>query len=472
MGEMFVSNAEGIHSMAFSHAPTQRWPLAGAKLTPELRTAFGIPEGEEPQRIHVKNTRHDYLVTNGYLIPYYAPSKDRFDRTRLAERNEELIIDRCRSFINNAQPELGVIRTKQQIDEAIGYFLQMPEDTHQQCAEKAGQFKMIVGAIVTRFETLGRAINQRNAQGIKLEYADILRVRKIPDARIDDLRKEFRDYYQVLQNEQLLPLWRTILLTDMKVDHDGLLIDLMREIGKPLRASTEKTEDFVRGGIILKIGHAIESIDTVHTEMRKLMTSGKTAELFEGSVQRFIEENGERCGVKNVRDIVGKLDEFAALCRARASIRGDDSAYDEVFRQKSALNGMFNGTNGLLQSMRRVGRGSSVEVQELRDILTQGFKIMTRTANTRTPSNEFAPEVFIPSMEESATPMQRFATNQLLNDHEQAHAREVYKRVEKNHLSGAEKEAYLRRSFSSVGLLRGDIDQLKETLRCSRAHSR
>lgn len=481
MSEIFEVRHEKAFETMRGHAPCTAWPYAGAKLDTTLRERFGLPDDAAPRRIILKGTRQDYGVTpNGYLIPYYAPSRDVMDRSRLDERNEELIIDRARAFINNAQPELGVLRSRAQIEADIITFDQMPEGTHTQLAEKAAQFKIITGAIITRLEMLGRMIYQRNTEGVKTEYQQLTgrmsyeermesstpdtterEVRTLSDKEVEQLRAEAIGYYKFMIHPAYTPYLRTILLTDKKIDRDGILIDLVREIGKGLRIANERNEDFVRGGITQKIGWSIESIDKVHAELTRAITTEPTAALFEHSIQNFLRERGGDYDLHSVRDVLDRLDEFANLCRGRACIRSDDAAYSEVFRRKSVLTGLFNGENGLLQSMRRVGRNTGSEISELRSLLTRGVKLMERTAYTRMPCDEHAPDIWVPQLC-SDDPMEEFLTRQFITSDERTRSKRVMGASEM--LPGAERRSFLNREFCSLGRLSSDLNMLQKSI--------
>lgn len=458
--------------------PCRRWPYAGKPLTDQLRHTLHIPGNNDHVRLGTGDNIHEYSVINGYLIPYYDPLDSHVDQT-LLERNEELIIKRSRAFIKNAQPGLGASWSHKDICAAIAEFDRMPERNDDECGEKVGQFRILVGVIMHRFEMLGRIINQRNSFGAKIEYDDLRKasVTPIDDKRRDELLNEFRSYYSRLAHPNLIPLWHSVLLSETKTfhgsehvdcttDHDGALIDLMREIGKPIRATTAERETSVRTSIVNKIGDAVQSIDQVrHDICRALMTDAHMKRLFENATKTFMKSNTSRYAqLASPQDLIARINHYADLCCAQACIRSDDPAYGEVFRQKSALADFFDGPNGLLASMRREGRNNGVEVSELRDILNHALKIMSRTANTRIPCNERAPEIFIPDMSEEASPMQQHLNHILLTDDQQEQAHEIFSQADKRQLTGSDRERYLQQQFCSRGLLQADIVALQRQL--------
>lgn len=459
----FIVEKEEAYTFRPRHVPCARWPFAGMELTPERRAHFGLPDSFDSGLIVLPGTSQAYVLTGKYLIPYYRKSNDAIQRDDISMRREELIVDRARQFTNNAQPELGVIRTRAQMEESWARWQDMPQSTHAECAQKAGHFKLLVGAMITRMETLGRVINQRNTQGVLIEYDDMKNAEgEIPEARIEELKSEFKKYYEFLNRAPIMRMLPTILFTDMKVDRDGVLIDLIREIGKPIRMQEGSSEEFVRDRIVAKIGDAIASIDELHSMVVGAMTEEPTKSIFEESIKKYIKEHGELYGIHAPEDVLTKLDEYAAACRARCCIRGDDLAYDEVFAKKSMLNGLFNGENGLLQSMRREGRGKDAEISELRSLLTRGLKLMSRTAYTRTPCNSSAPEPWIPNLDKDAPEIEQFMTNQLLSPHDRKRAKRVIQASEG--LPNSDRERFLHQSFCSVGWLADDFEALRDKL--------
>jgi hypothetical protein len=459
----FVVEKEEAYTFRPRHAPCARWPFAGMELTPERRAHFGLPDSFDSGLIVLPGTSQAYVLTGKYLIPYYRKSNDAIQRDNISVRREELIIDRARQFINNAQPELGVIRTRAQIEESLARWQDMPESSHAECAQKAGHFKLLVGAMITRMETLGRVINQRNTEGVLIEYDDMKNAEgEIPEERIEELKAEFKKYYEFLNRAPIMRMLPTILFTDMKVDRDGVLIDLIREIGKPIRMQEGAGEEFVRDRIVSKIGDAIASIDELHGMVARAMTEEPTKTIFENSIKKYTKEHGALYGIHSPEDVLTRLEEYASVCRARCCIRGDDSAYDEVFAKKSMLNGLFNGENGLLQSMRREGRGKEAEISELRSLLTRGLKLMSRTAYTRTPCNANAPEPWIPNLTEDASAMEQFMANQLLSPHDRTRAKRVMQAAEG--LPSNDHQRFIHKKFNSVGWLEDDFESLRDKL--------
>lgn len=458
----------------------KRWPLAGKKLTDGLIRDFDLDPDHLPKIITFKGyDSQTYRITEGYLIPNYTPRNDSMDRSQLSERNEELIIDRARAFTMNAQPELGVLRTANQLDAAIAAFRELPEENHRQMATKAAQFKLLTGGIIMRLEMLGRMICQRNTQGVRTEYLTLTGksiddggipvlapqstgIRQLNNEEVAHLLEEAKGYYRFLTDFELRPWQRTVLLTDKKIDLDGVLIDLAREIGKGLGIKTEANEKTVRGLIVKKIGGAAESIDQLHAQLRQAITDKPTASLFEQSIAGFIRDHGEDYHVHTVADVVANLDRYAALCRARCSIRSDDEAYDEVVAEKFVLSGFFNGENGLLQCMKRVGRSSGNNISEFRGLLSRGIKLMDRTSYTRTPCNENAPDVWIPDFT-SETPIEHYLIRQYLTPPEQTRYKKVLAASEG--LPKEDRVSYLNKEFSSVGRLTSDFATLRQHIK-------
>lgn len=515
MSTIFKATIESAYEVGRYGAPAAKWPMAGMRLDADLHNKLGMAaDAALPERIGLAGLTEEYTVTpNGYLIPFYPPSQEKMDRSDLSERNEELMIDRARSFVNHAQPELGVLRTKEAIDHSIHIFENMPEQTHLQVDAKVERFKIIAGAIMIRLEMLGRMIYQGNTEGAKTEY-NHLTGKKIWDGdnlidplnpqphtqltldmdyapikhktpmkpkqpvmltqqQISLLKKEADNYYRFLTNDKNLPYMRSILLMDQKIDRDGMLIDLVAEMGKGLLINANN-EGMIRQNIVFKIGHAMESIDELHDLLEGIMTKEPTASAFATSIKDFIAERGADYDVHSIEDVIGRLHEYAALCRTRAGIRSDDPSYDEVFVRKSVLMGFFNGENGLLQSMRRVGRVSGPEISEMRSLLRDGIKLMERASYTRMGCNHEAPRIWIPQFD-SQRPVEQFLIKQFLSPQERKRSREIYEEAkqkfppndedpDQNDKAADQREAMLKPRFCSIGRLRDHIDILKEAM--------
>lgn len=450
MATIFKVNSDKAYEFRPHYVACDELPFTGMKLTDDLRKKLGIPKGEDPKRIIFPGTRQDYQVFNGYLVPFYGKSvldeddPKRMDET-LARHNEELIVDRARAWTQLAEPELGVKRDGAQIQEKLAQFSLLPEDTPAQCAYKMGRFKPLIGGIMTRFERLAR---------------DTLHSPKSFSAeQLDAFRAEYRNLYVTLSQSQLLPLLQQVRLTGPEVDRDGILVDLIREIGKPIGIKRDDQETMVRDNILLKISWAAESIDQTHDLLVQALTTEPTKVVFEQAVQPFLKSKGERYGMKSVDDILARLEEFTTLCRARTCIKGDDPLYDDVYAKKHALDNAFN---KLLDSMRYEGRRISPETQELRSLLTAGIRLMTRTAYTRTPCNENAPEPLIPNFAKDASPMEQFMVHELFSEADLAHAKGTLERAAE--LPEKERRKFVNKNLSSLGHLKMEYEHLGASL--------
>ena len=442
----------------------KQWPYAGCPTS--ILAELKQPLKEDAEQCTIEG--HTYRVTNGYLIPYYEPRSDILGSNKLEGRNEERIHALANHFFNFCQPELKIPRTAEQIRQSIEAFQALPESTPTECSAKAGYFRVLVGASMMRLELLGEIINEKRVPNDKQAYVHFDNA-VAPDsaemkAQLDALKAECKTIYSFLQRQDLIPIWRTILYHDNHVDHDGLLIDIMREIGKPIRVENEAIEKVVvRDGVVRKIGWSLESIDQIHDVIHTLMR--KPA--FALSVRTFLEKDGPRYGVHTVEDIRERFEEFTQLSRARACIPSRDGAYDEVFARRAVLAEMFNAPTGVLQSMRRVGNKASTDnrdtadIRDMRALMTHGIKVMIRTANSRTPSNQEAPEVFIPNLDENASPMETYLAQTFLKPSELKHARQVYKQAEEMKLSDDDRKKFFSKAFSSVGLLDADLKRFE-----------
>ncbi|MES2984826.1 MAG: hypothetical protein V4735_06545 [Pseudomonadota bacterium] len=473
---IFIARSEAY---APADAACERWPWAGKKLTPQLRHLLGMPDDCHPIRIIMSDEQDYRVAANGYLMPYYKESTiSAYHSTAdTVLRNEGLIVSRAQNFHANSQPDLRVTRTAEDIKTAFAKFYSMPENDQMECARKAGQFNVAIGAAIMRLETLGRIITQKNGYGVKIEYDDIRNAADIQPARIKDLKKEFWGIYKMLSDESLHPLLRCMRLNDKERDHDGILIDLIREIGKPLEANYLDVETHVRDAIVTKIGNAMESIDQVHDRLVQAITQEPTATLFNAAVQKFIRQQGEHFKISGVADIVKHLDRYADLCKARAGIRGEDPAgYDDVFSQHSALDELFNSRpSGLLDSMHPAGSTQAAATEELRSLLERGIKMMDRSASSRIACNAKAPEIWIPPLTHDTDvmlPMDRYLVPQSHRERISKTYQRAAAIAERDENTNNPRLLFLKQEFCSLGILTYDLNALCERLEKSAGKDR
>lgn len=435
--------------------------------------------------VRIPHTHHDYTVARNHLVPYYPPERESLNR-----RKEEKIIGRSRSWIINAMPQLNVPWTSAAIDFELARFEESLENIDpnntDDLNEKSATFRLIFGAIMTRFELLGRATTQGNTYGTKgvtpppsekfdpeqmlLPMAlepigpNILDNEQLSPEQIKNLETEYQRYCKLLMSPAIQPFLRLALLKDMKIDRDGILIDFFREVSKPIRVKQEEQDRNITSLNIDKLGSAMQSIDEIHAILRRAMSEGESGLLFKEAAAEFVLMHGREYGLDSVDDITRRLDDYATLCKARAGIKGEDSiGYTPAYAKLSALEAFFNGQNGLLQSIKRASRGHSKDVAELRQLTTRGIKLMLQTAYTRIPSNGDAPSVWIPNLDEDAPPLERNLARQFLTKEERAQARAVLKEAAeiKKTRGDNDYDRFLNRQFSSVGCLEREMRLLE-----------
>jgi|GEM_PF-3457158 len=453
------------------------WPLAGTRLTPELMARWEIPADADIASLDVPNTHHDYTVANGYLVPYYRQGKQ-----SIQHRTEETIIDRSRAWILNAQPQLSVTWSREQIENAIASLgAQLnAEGGPSNPAACASDLRLVCGAIMQRIEQLGRAIKQHNTYGTKLtrphlpgtpvqpmlpmDMPEVQIEASAPDAvelspaEVEEFRKEYKNYYTFL-NLTIKSLMPLVLLTDKRLDRDGVLLDFMREIGKPLNVTNEGQVHSQSHHIVNKIGDTMKSIDQIYIALRKAMTEGRSGELFTAAAEKFVLQHGAQSGIRSVNDILASLDDYAIICRARAGVKTDDAkGYRDVFSKLDQLETFFNAPSGFLQSLRREGRGER-EFSELRQAISTGIRLMARTAYTRTPCNSTAPEIWVPNLDPKAPPMEKYMAQTLLSPEERKRDKDILRESMTKNLG--ERESFLNQKFCSLGVLTDELERLE-----------
>ncbi len=452
------------------------WPLAGLKLTPELREKWELPSEEQEKQgvkprvnaVRIPNTHHDYSISHGYLVPYYSLPK-----AALAHRSESRIIGRSRAWIMNAEPQLNINRTEEEIGTLYSRFISGTDTLDERDANgmnvKCNEFRQFFGAVMSRFEQLGRAIEQGNTFGsTKIAFSQPSGsetpevVNALNKPQIDQLRAEYTKYYRMLMKPKFLPLMRLVRFHDMQIDFDGALIDWMREIGKPLRVERLEQEYENNRSITLKIGDAMHSIDQVHDALKKAMTVGESGALFTRMADDFIKTHGAEYGIHRPADILRQLDDYAVCCRARCGIQSDDArGFDSLYPRYAAIENFFNDPGGFLQTVRHRSRESQDMGASLRFLITRGIKLMTRVSSTHIPCNANAPEIWIPNFD-NADPIEAHMAKNLLTEPEKKHVMRCLKAAE--HLPAVDREHYLQQQFCSLGQLEAGFRSLEETL--------
>lgn len=460
-------------------------PLAGLRLTDEVKAALHLTE-PLPERIEVVhngpegafnviyNISHPLAaIRHHYLVPYYSPKDDDINHGTLEERNEELSVDRALQLMYLSEPEINKLNTKAELDAEFRLWHELPEETLYDRNYKASRFRVLAGAVVSRFDLLARIVGQKNTEGaMNIEYDHLKNVDPIPAEEIAKLRQEFIDLYVKVTGPDYMPLFRMIRLSDKNFDYNGVLIDLVREIGKPINIKTEKQEEFIRGHIVHKIGDAMHSIDQLHDLVVKTITQGKSSELFEKSLAGFFGNTGpDSYNVTNVDQVVKKLDEFAALCRARCGTPRPDPEYNHIYAAKSSLYHFFEGANGLLKNMNAETENGLLDprVIEMRELLDRALRLMNRTSNTRTPCNISAPEPWIPNMSDDTPIMEKHMVHMFMGKGEYMRAREIIREAatmpaKSDDPAIESKTAFLKRHFCSVGRLTTELELLEQKI--------
>lgn len=436
----------------------QRWPLAGAKLTDTLREILGITPGLTPERIAIPALKHGYSIQNGYLVPFYDRTTEAPDHPSLDRRNEELIIDRVRSFFINAQPGLMVKHTQPQIARTMATFKAMPETTQAECSTKAAFFPLLVGMLVMRFEALGRVIFERDDS--IMQDAQPSTQHLLSDAELTRYRQEYHDYYSFLMSPEILPLLHVLQLADRAIDRDGLLIDLIREMGKPLNIDQDRQERFVRNSILSKMGDAAESIDELRDLALHIIQSEPAASHLFGPRKTH-----------NVTptELAHDINEFGALCRARCCIKRDDPDYADMSAGRERLLSLFTNPGSIFQSPLAPSFDARHTLPDTMRLLRDLFLLMNRTANTRIPCNHKAPQPWIPNLSADASPMAHYLATNHLAAKQRSYAEAITAKAAA--LSKNEAHHLLNQSFCSTGVLRGEFEHLQAQSSTSNARS-
>lgn len=373
-----------------------------------------------PQKAR-KHIKREYIVSNGYLIPYY-PVQERSYR----RREEELLIDRVLRFFYSCEPGLDIERTGRQIANEIALFddnlREINAARHKQgqpdfnfstpYREMASQDRMlmaqgaqVVGHAINRLGRLGRLILQGNRDGVKIEYDD-----QYVSKHMKDIQTEFSDLWIKLAFTDK-NIVRCVLTRDGKPDYDGIFADLIREIGKPLQAiisdhqlpdsATPEVEQHAHNNIITKIGYTLEAIDEVATAMAQISQHPNFGRLLKRASEEQARTNPHRgtehdLSVSNYR---GLLREYIEICRARACLKTDDAdnftpvaARLRFLQTELGLHheALFKNTQYPL-----MGRSShDPKSEQAISLLKRGVAMMGEMAELRMPRNHRALDIY------------------------------------------------------------------------------
>jgi len=332
-------------------------------LSPLLATS--VRDVGDTGRIFIKE--QEYSVFNSYLVPYYASNESELNR-----RSEQLVLDRVKRFFYSTEPGLDVPWTREAIAEEQYAYIHC---TDQQL--KAVKGRLLVGVMVNRMGRLAQAILQRNIDGISLEIAHGEQEYKLSEEQIAAFRKEFRDYYHYLvQDEKKTPV-RHVHRQDGSPDRDGFLLDLVRELGKPLMMNLDN-ERYLYSGLLQKIGYAMEAIDEVRRAMQLLIDEPQMQSVMQTSMR----------GEGKAETYAMLLDEFTTLCRARSGFKAQDRINFGAVRERiEMLYEQLSTVHHIIE--RRSTRGYSPTAQGTY-LLIKGVAMMHDMAVTRYPLNHYS----------------------------------------------------------------------------------
>lgn len=331
--------------------PLHHAGLHVSSLAQPLATSLATAKDGEPVLIDGQH----YSVFNHYLVPRYAPMDHELNR-----RSEQLVLDRVKRFFYSAEKGLDIPWTRENIEREIRAF--------QACNDpdlKAIKGRHLAGAMVNRMARLAQIILQENIIGIDIEITHTQGDYTVTQAQLDDLRVEFReDYIFLVGDEDLTPV-QYVRRQNGSADHDGFLLDLVREMGKPLLMNAAN-ETYLFSGLLQKIGYAMEAIDEVRHALQPLLDSAL---------------------MQPVRgEYISLFDELTVLCRARSGLRAQDrDSFGPVRERIAQLD------ERLRTACRRLDYHLSahgyLKVHRLQFLLQEAVELMQDIAVSRYPRN-------------------------------------------------------------------------------------
>ncbi len=332
-----------------------------------------------------KGGRH-YNVSNRYLVPRYT----RENGEPLDRRSEELLTDRRSKFFQLAEDSIEVVWDREGI-EAQKHRYEHTKDADEKQAHAA----LLVGAIVNRMERLGRVYLQRGSligtqfdlsekqqQAISSLTADDSD--DVVAAKLQPLLEEFSKLYIYLTFDAPLgcpEVMHSVRLSGRVPDRDGLLLDLVREMGKAMNLGSRANEKQTYQHIVTKIGLAMEGIDQIHGQMERLLRIDGILPMLSAATTKLA---GEEASYLNL------LGEYTQLARARAGIKTEDCKnYAPLYAR---MMGLEQKLHNIHEEMRQHAReGADVTAQEVRQLLDKGVRLMMVSSIARTPLNEHSP---------------------------------------------------------------------------------
>lgn len=319
----------------------------------------------------------EYHLSEGYLIPKYP---NNYTDPAQERRQEELLVDRARKFFHMAGDGIDKVWKKKDIQALLTRYNAIEEPN-----EKASHARLLAGVIVNRMEQIGRVCLQENIDGAKPNLTEQeLNVLQGDDAAakqqlLESLKKEFSGYYMMLTLDAPAgkpDLLKQVRFRDGSPDPDGILLDLVREMGKALSIDDRTGERQLRKGIVTKIGWACASIDQLHEATTDLLQSHKVVQALRV--------------IKDLPSYPETLEKFVQLARAQAGIRSEDAENSgPVWVQMNGLREVLNQHHEALQKEAVLRRNPSLS--EVANTLEKAVQLIARASEARTPVNEHSP---------------------------------------------------------------------------------
>ena len=231
------------------------WDHAGqtaSSINPDLQRhdlASGLPEHGEPIEVEGEF----YLVSSGYLVPYFRPSQSESERHHIRERLNMELCDRV-FRISDAR---DVARDPGAADAAIEALMTLYETTKED--EHRGIGRVLFGRIVSRIRTLSK------------HYLDLHRDHTDNTLNQDEINilKQIHDLYEYVM-VQHRDIFECVRLFDQSPDQDGIIEEVFSEIGKTQQMAIE----VIYLSRVRKIGAAMQGMGEVGTLAQMVLHQG------------------------------------------------------------------------------------------------------------------------------------------------------------------------------------------------------
>ena len=384
---------------AYTYKSARRsWMLSGHKATGPISLLRHNLDGEiDPVRTLNKHTNQseEYWVSRGYYVPCYGISQTTPESKRSA------VLDQKKRMFYFAERGIDVVDSYADIMEDYHEWKDDAMWQHHAPEDRRVLGALVVGAMVNRTARIEQAILMRNAGGLGLSDT-VSGTGNLSDKDIEALKGELKQYANILITTDA-DIVHCVHRDTHRADHDGLLVDIIRETFK---AYVQKQDMTVRNTVD-KIGDAMAAIDEARDNTVRIL-------------DKFDKQPGVRDFMRShAPHLREQLMDYFDTCRARTGIKSADARYSEIYMEFSSMGNMlFNSLRALRrEALEYEGRSKKLLIVGLRNIMN-GAELAGEMAEARYPMNALAfPGVARSEREPTSVERLVESTDKLLHPH-------------------------------------------------------